>query len=220
IYSLSQECPTVAVLRPVDFNSQNSPASFACRFVDFNSQNSKAGWGILGVEVHRSYWPSLDTPGLSGCCNIFFSFALDSRYDLEGIGELAVNPIGDRIINAFFPDGGEEADFRSFARVLAHFRPVEAPGSPEDINSHLSKLKFAFQLYDQDKDGKISRAEMLQVLRMMVGLQVTNDQLENITDRTIQEADRDGDNAISFEEFAKSVEKLNIERKMSLRILK
>ncbi|KAL7980711.1 hypothetical protein Chor_001865, partial [Crotalus horridus] len=61
----------------------------------------------------------------------------------------------------------------------------------------------AFQLYDQDKDGKISRAEMLQVLRMMVGIQVTNDQLENITDRTIQEADRDGDNAISFEEFAK-----------------
>ncbi|XP_026547549.1 calcineurin B homologous protein 2-like [Notechis scutatus] len=143
-----------------------------------------------------------------------------NRYDLEGIGELAVNPIGDRIINAFFQDGGEEADFRSFARVLAHFRPVEAPGKPEDINSHLSKLKFAFQLYDQDKDGKISRAEMLQVLRMMVGLQVTNDQLENITDRTIQEADRDGDNAISFEEFAKSVEKLNIERKMSLRILK
>lgn len=143
-----------------------------------------------------------------------------NRYDLEGIGELAVNPIGDRIINAFFPNGSEVADFRSFAHVLAHFRPVEGPGNPEDINSRRSKLKLAFQLYDQDKDGKISRVEMLQVLRMMVGIQVTDDQLESITDRTIQEADRDGDNAISFEEFAKSVEKLNIERKMSLRILK
>ncbi|XP_048358079.1 calcineurin B homologous protein 2-like [Sphaerodactylus townsendi] len=59
-----------------------------------------------------------------------------------------------------------------------------------------------------------------QVLRMMIGIQVTDEQLENITDRTIQEADHDGDRAISFEEFSKSVQKLNIEQKMSLRILK
>ncbi|XP_062996246.1 calcineurin B homologous protein 2-like [Elgaria multicarinata webbii] len=143
-----------------------------------------------------------------------------SKDDLEGIGELAVNPIGDRIINVFFQDGRETTDFRTFARVLAHFRPVEGPVSSESVNSRLSKLKFAFQLYDQDKDGKISRAEMLQVLRMMIGIQVTDEQLECITDRTVQEADKDGDNAISFEEFAKSVEKLNIEQKMSLRILK
>ncbi|XP_044291376.1 calcineurin B homologous protein 2-like [Varanus komodoensis] len=142
------------------------------------------------------------------------------KEDLQGLGELAVNPIGDRIIDAFFPDGRETTDFRTFARVLAHFRPVEGPVSSNSINSRLSKLKFAFQLYDQDKDGKISRGEMLQLLRMMLGLQVTDEQLECITDRTIQEADRDGDGAISFEEFAKSVEKLNIEQKMSLRILK
>nr|XP_034972756.1 calcineurin B homologous protein 2-like isoform X2 [Zootoca vivipara] len=143
-----------------------------------------------------------------------------SKDDFEGIGELAVNPIGDRIINAFFPDGRETTDFRTFTRVLAHFRPVEGPGGLQNANSRLSKLKFAFQLYDQDKDGKISRAEILQVLRMMIGIEVTDEQLESITDRTIQEADKDGDKAISFEEFAKSVEKLNIEQKMSLRILK
>uniref|UniRef100_A0A8D0DPR0 Calcineurin like EF-hand protein 2 n=1 Tax=Salvator merianae TaxID=96440 RepID=A0A8D0DPR0_SALMN len=143
-----------------------------------------------------------------------------SKYDLEGIGHLAVNPIGDRIIDAFFQDGRETVDFRTFIHILAHFRPVEGSAGSKGINSRLSKLKFAFQLYDQDKDGKISRAEMLQVLRMMLGVQVTDEQLECITDRTIQEADEDGDNAISFEEFAKCVEKLNIEQKMSLRILK
>ncbi|XP_020642682.1 calcineurin B homologous protein 2 [Pogona vitticeps] len=143
-----------------------------------------------------------------------------SKSDLEGIGKLAINPIGDRIISAFFQDGRETADFRTFVNVLAHFRPAEGPGGAEDVNSRLSKLKFAFQLYDQDKDGKISRAELLEVLRMMVGIQVTDEHLESITDRTIQEADKDGDGALSFEEFAKSVEKLNIEQKMSLRILK
>uniref|UniRef100_K7G5C3 Calcineurin like EF-hand protein 2 n=1 Tax=Pelodiscus sinensis TaxID=13735 RepID=K7G5C3_PELSI len=147
------------------------------------------------------------------------------KYDLQGIGALAVNPLGDRIINAFFREGEEFTDFRAFMRVLARFRPVEEgkskeTGYPEPMNSRLSKLQFAFQLYDQDSDGKISRAEMLQVLRLMVGIQVTDEQLACIADRTIQEADQDGDGAISFEEFATSVEKLNIEQRMSLRMLK
>lgn len=148
-----------------------------------------------------------------------------SKYDLQGIGELAVNPLGDRIINAFFKEGEELTDFRSFIRVLACFRPMEEGKSkeidrPEPMNSRQSKLQFAFQLYDQDSDGKISRDEMLQVLRLMVGIQVTDEQLACIAERTIQEADQDGDGAISFEEFATSVEKLNIEQKMSLRLLK
>ncbi|XP_067413412.1 calcineurin B homologous protein 2-like isoform X2 [Emydura macquarii macquarii] len=126
-----------------------------------------------------------------------------SKHDLQGIGELAVNPLGDRIINAFFKEGEERTDFRSFIRVLAHFRPVEE-GKPkeashlEPMNSRLSKLQFAFQLYDQDRDGKISRAEMLQVLQLMVGIEVTEEQLACIVERTIQEADLDGDGAISF----------------------
>ncbi|XP_069043882.1 calcineurin B homologous protein 2 isoform X2 [Lepisosteus oculatus] len=119
----------------------------------------------------------------------------------------------------------EKVNFRSFVRVLAHFRPLDTtrprdPSSPEPANSRTSKLKFAFQLYDQDKDGKISRSELLEVLRMMVGMQVTNEQLESIADRTIQEADLDGDSAISFEEFRKSLEKVNIDHKMSIRFLR
>lgn len=42
-----------------------------------------------------------------------------------------------------------------------------------------------------------------QVLRDMLGMQVTEEQLESIADRTIQEADLDRDDAISFEEFRK-----------------
>ncbi|XP_043536958.1 calcineurin B homologous protein 2 isoform X2 [Chiloscyllium plagiosum] len=115
-------------------------------------------------------------------------------------------------------------DFRSFIRILACFRPTVKdkttdPNAPEPINSRTNKLRFAFQLYDLDGDGKISREELLQVLRMMLEAQVTDDQLESITDRTIQEADLDGDGAISFEEFRKSLENINLEHKMSIRFL-
>ncbi|MED6280903.1 hypothetical protein CHARACLAT_015808, partial [Characodon lateralis] len=64
----------------------------------------------------------------------------------------------------------ETVDFPSFVRVLAHFRPKEknqtregAQQEPEPANSRNQKLKFAFQLYDRDRDGKISRVELLQV---------------------------------------------------------
>lgn len=147
-----------------------------------------------------------------------------SKQNFLCIGELAVNPLGDRIISAFFGNG-DSVDFPKFVGTLAHFRPIEEenskePCTPEPINSRNNKLKFAFQLYDQDRDGKISKAELMQVLRMMVGVQVTNEQLESITDRTIQEADLDGDNAISFQEFVQSLEKMSIEQKMSIRFLK
>ncbi|KAM6988264.1 calcineurin B homologous protein 2 isoform 2-T2 [Tautogolabrus adspersus] len=118
----------------------------------------------------------------------------------------------------------ETVDFASFVRILAHFRPADTnrrDGAPQDPpNSQTRKLKFAFQLYDQDRDGKISREELLQVLRAMVGIQVTEEQLQSIAERAIQEADLDRDDAISFDEFRKSLEKVNIDHKMSIRFLR
>ncbi|OBS73303.1 hypothetical protein A6R68_12098 [Neotoma lepida] len=132
-----------------------------------------------------------------------------SREDFQRIPELAINPLGDRIINAFFSEGEDQVNFRGFMRTLAHFRPIEDNekskdvNGPEPLNSRSNKLHFAFRLYDLDKDDKISRDELLQVLRMMVGVNISDEQLGSIADRTIQEADQDGDSAISFTEFVK-----------------
>ncbi|XP_044058264.1 calcineurin B homologous protein 2 isoform X2 [Siniperca chuatsi] len=145
--------------------------------------------------------------------------------DFGAVRELAMNPIGDRIISAFFSPGQETVDFASFVRILAHFRPTETNqtrdgAKQEPANSRTRKLKFAFQLYDQDRDGKISRVELLQVLRAMLGMQVTEEQLQSIAERAIQEADLDKDDAISFDEFRKSLEKADIDHRMSIRFLR
>ncbi|XP_058490128.1 calcineurin B homologous protein 2 [Solea solea] len=145
--------------------------------------------------------------------------------DFGAIPALALNPIGDRIIGAFFSPGQETLDFPSFVRILAHFRPTDPnrsrDGTQQELaNSRTRKLKFAFQLYDQDGDGKISRAELLQVLRAMLETQVVEEQLQSIAERAIQEADLDKDDAISFDEFRRSLEKVNIDHKMSIRFLK
>jgi len=54
---------------------------------------------------------------------------------------------------------------------------------------------------------------------MMVGANISNEQLTSIADRTIIEADRDGDQCISFEEFSNILERTDVEEKMSIRFL-
>lgn len=55
---------------------------------------------------------------------------------------------------------------------------------------------------EQTKKGTLWNYD-LQVLRSMLGMQVTDEQLQSIVERAIQEADLDEDNAISFDEFRK-----------------
>ena len=64
-----------------------------------------------------------------------------------------------------------------------------------------SKLRFAFRIYDMDNDGYISNGELFQVLKMMVGNNLKDTQLQQIVDKTILFADKDEDGKISFEEF-------------------
>ncbi|MBN3283189.1 CHP1 protein, partial [Polyodon spathula] len=170
-----------------------------------NSLNKKEGLqsdlGVSHSQITRLYsrFTSLDKGENGTLC----------REDFQRIPELAINPLGDRIINAFFPEGEDQVNFRGFMRTLAHFRPIDDheknkdPNVSEPLNSRNNKLLFAFRLYDLDKDDKISRDELLQVLRMMVGVNISDDQLGSIADRTIQEADQDGDSFISFTEFIK-----------------
>lgn len=65
----------------------------------------------------------------------------------------------------------------------------------------MSLTSVAFRIYDMDKDGYISNGELFQVLKMMVGNNLKDTQLQQIVDKTIINADKDGDGRISFEEF-------------------
>ncbi|RWS30124.1 calcineurin Bous protein 1-like protein [Leptotrombidium deliense] len=143
-----------------------------------------------------------------------------SRDDFLRIPELAINPLGDRIVQAFFTESNceDRINFRQFMRVLARFRPVKK-NRENKLNSRADKLRFAFKMYDLDDDEKITREELLAILHMMVGANISNDQLASIADRTIMEADKDGDQCISFEEFCTILERTDVEEKMSIRFL-
>ena len=111
------------------------------------------------------------------------------------------------MIAIFDEDGGGDVDFQEFVSGLSAF---SSKGNKEE------KLRFAFKVYDIDRDGYISNGELFIVLKMMVGSNLKDQQLQQIVDKTIMEADLDRDGKISFDEFTKMVENTDVSMSMTL----
>lgn len=135
------------------------------------------------------------------------------------------------MIAIFDEDGGGDVDFQEFVSGLSAF---SSKGNKEE------KLRFAFKVYDIDRDGYISNGELFIVLKMMVGSNLKDQQLQQVSwadgrrwdvrlgeewmadregqivDKTIMEADQDHDGKISFEEFTKMVENTDVSMSMTL----
>uniref|UniRef100_A0A8H7NG98 Calcineurin subunit B n=1 Tax=Bionectria ochroleuca TaxID=29856 RepID=A0A8H7NG98_BIOOC len=112
------------------------------------------------------------------------------REEFLSLPQISSNPLATRMIAIFDEDGGGDVDFE--------------------------ESQFAFKVYDIDRDGYISNGELFIVLKMMVGSNLKDQQLQQIVDKTIMEADLDGDGKISFEEFTKMVESTDVSMSMTL----
>lgn len=126
---------------------------------------------------------------------------------LETNIEQLMHLYGYRMIAIFDEDGGGDVDFQEFVSGLSAF---SSKGNKEE------KLRFAFKVYDIDRDGYISNGELFIVLKMMVGSNLKDVQLQQIVDKTIMEADKDQDGKISFEEFKEMVENTDVSMSMTL----
>lgn len=141
------------------------------------------------------------------------------RSDFLLIPELHVNPLCDRIIEVLIEDYGHEGrlNFRQFAKAFSTFRRGKIERL--DNNSKENKLRFLFGIYDRDKDAKINKTELMTILKMLVGSNIPEDQMNAIAERTIAELDVDGDEFITFDEFCKTLTRIDIEDKMSVKFL-
>ncbi|KKA29455.1 hypothetical protein TD95_003118 [Thielaviopsis punctulata] len=129
------------------------------------------------------------------------------RDEFLELPQISSNPLASRLIAIFDEDGGGNVDFQEFVSGLSAF---SSKGNKEQ------KLRFAFKVYDIDRDGYISNGELFIVLKMMVGDNLKDQQLQQIVDKTIMEADLDGDGRISFEEFTKMVENTDVSMSMTV----
>ena len=128
------------------------------------------------------------------------------REDLLCIPEVNINPLGERLIDVIMEDYGEnnKINFKQFIFLLAKFRQGKLKSVTTEFNTRENKLRFLFdvsttivrerasrsfvlQMYDRNHDMRIDRAELLEVLKMMVGGNIHDDQIATIADHTIGE---------------------------------
>lgn len=102
------------------------------------------------------------------------------------------NPLAPRIIEIFDTNRDGAVDFQEFLTGIGLFARST---DPED------KLKFLFRVYDLGDDGFVSNRDLFSSLKIMIGDNLGDVQLQQVVDKTIREADKDGDGRLDYEEF-------------------
>jgi len=141
------------------------------------------------------------------------------REDLQSIPEFSVNPLCNRVIEAFFWES-DEVNFTQFATLLSTFRPIRSRTVTE-FNNREGKIKFLFRLYDVDKDGKLSKEDFHEVLAGLVGSTVQDKEMEKVIMRAICEAGADIDDDdeeifVTFDQFRKTLNHVDVETRLSM----
>ncbi|KAK2466131.1 hypothetical protein APHAL10511_001773 [Amanita phalloides] len=105
----------------------------------------------------------------------------------------------DYVFDVFDENKNGTIDFKEFIVALS----ITSRGRLEE------KLKWAFQLYDIDKDGFITYDEMLQIVQSiykmtgeMVNLPPDEDTPQKRVDKIFRNMDKNSDARLTFEEFA------------------
>ncbi|XP_061980783.1 calcineurin B-like protein 10 isoform X3 [Populus nigra] len=138
---------------------------------------------------------------------------------LELFKKLSSSVIDDGLIHKLFALFDEKKngviEFEEFARALSVFHP-RAPME--------AKIDFAFRLYDLRQTGFIEREEVRQMLNAILlesGLQISEESLEVIIDKTFADADADKDGKINKVEWkAFATQHPNLLKNMTLPYLR
>lgn len=117
-----------------------------------------------------------------------------SKDEFLQIEALQQNPLVARVLEIFDDDGNDKIDFTEFVSALAIFCSTD----PEE---NKQKVEFAFRIYDVNNDQFISNGDLFRILKIMVGDNLNDTQLQQLVDRTILQADKDKDGKLSPQEF-------------------
>mmetsp|Transcript_24410 Transcript_24410/g.29794 ORF Transcript_24410/g.29794 Transcript_24410/m.29794 type:complete len:181 (+) Transcript_24410:49-591(+) len=130
-----------------------------------------------------------------------------SKDEFLHIEQLQQNPMVSRVLEIFDDDGNDMIDFTEFLDALYVFA-----STAQEQNQ--AKVRFAFEIYDVNGDGYISNGDLFRILKIMVGDNLTEIQLQQLVDRTILKADKDKDGKLSENEFKNFIADSDIQSKL------
>ncbi|KAL7669752.1 hypothetical protein ACOME3_004699 [Neoechinorhynchus agilis] len=116
--------------------------------------------------------------------------------ELMAEGPLARNPFVRHLVAMFDVDGNGEIDFLEFINGICVFmKPLPVK----------TKIRYAFDIFDKNRDGYISKRELFDVTKMMVAGALDDKEIKNLVERGVTYNDFDGDGKINFDEFYRAL---------------
>ena len=113
--------------------------------------------------------------------------------DLVNIPELSKNPLRYHIAQYMNNNNDNESiNFETFIKVMDIFKN----------NKTEKQFKFMYELFDFDKDGKISSEDLLITFKLILGNSLNEEQIVEIVDKTINEYSSD-QKYIYYKDFVK-----------------
>lgn len=156
------------------------------------------------IDRLRIRFQKIDTDS-SGCIE------KDEFFSIPGLKD---NPLAMRIMDVLDVDRNGLISFDEFINGLSIF--LTGDNKNKDGTKKNQKLMFAFKIFDIDNDGYISNGELFLVLKMMIGDNLSDENLQDLVDRAIMDADIENDKMISFEEFIMAIKTTDVEKSLTL----
>jgi len=117
---------------------------------------------------------------------------------IRDMPELQVNPFRDQICKVF-SSSGDGLTFEDFLDMMSVF----SDAAPKNV-----KVEYAFRVYDFDGDDLISDEDLKNTIECLTGAnKLSEEQLQQLIDNIMEEADLDDDKTLSFAEFEHVISK-------------
>ncbi|KAF1393348.1 hypothetical protein PFLUV_G00038160 [Perca fluviatilis] len=108
------------------------------------------------------------------------------------------NPFRDRIVETFSEDGLGNLSFNDFVDMFSALCET----SPREL-----KTIYAFKIYDFNRDSFICKEDLRKTLNKLTKGDLTPEEVTLVCDKSIEEADLDGDSKLSFSDFENMISK-------------
>ncbi|KAH8356094.1 calcineurin subunit B isoform X2 [Drosophila serrata] len=129
-------------------------------------------------------------------------------------GLLQLNPLLPTILNCMFKDK-ETITFLDFALFLSTFQAHSLRTTDELKNAIKDKkLKMLFNMYDHNKDGRITKYDLVIVVHKLFSNLLDHVQIMRIVDSMMKEMDHSDSNHILFADFCKAFEVFDMTERM------
>ena len=115
-----------------------------------------------------------------------------SSEEFLGIPELSINPLSQRLVALF-----ENTNFQDFVKKVSLF---------SDKAPFEEKLRFMFQLWDVDGDGRVSLEDLEHVLRQRAGSSLGEGELRAVAERVLRESGVGVGGSMGLEHFRRVFE--------------